>query len=107
MFTNKLFVVGDALIALALAVWPGPPRLLNGLGLHAHYDIPSMDLRGKRALIITTSQDTLGDTVTATGVLASEMTVPYYPFSAAETAVDVTRIQGGPIPIEPSSLGWG
>lgn len=35
-----------------------------------------LDLGGKRALIITTSYDTLGDTGKATGVFASELTVP-------------------------------
>jgi putative intracellular protease/amidase len=103
---NKLYVIAGALIALGLLVRLGLPPLLNGLGLHAHYDIPSMDLSGKRALIITTSHDTLGDTGKATGVMASEMTVPYYAFSDAGMTVDVASIEGGAIPIEPGSLGW-
>jgi putative intracellular protease/amidase len=106
MIRNKLFVIGGVLIVLALVVWLGLPRLLNGLGLHRHYDIPSLDLSGKRALIITTSHDTLGDTGKPTGVFASEMTVPYYAFSDAGMAVDIASIKGGPIPIEGQSLRW-
>jgi putative intracellular protease/amidase len=106
MIRNKLFVIGGVLIVLALVVWIGLPRLLNGLGLHRHYDIPSQDLSGKRALIITTSHDTLGDTGKPTGVFASEMTVPYYAFSDAGMEVDVASIKGGPIPIEGQSLRW-
>ena len=39
----------------------GLPHLLTGLGLHPHYDVPEMDLSGKRALIVATSHDTLGE----------------------------------------------
>jgi putative intracellular protease/amidase len=106
MTRNRLLAIWGGLLALAVLVWLGLPRLLNVLGLHRHYDIPSMDLGGRRALIITTSQDTLGDANRATGVFASEMTVPYYAFSDAGMEVDVASIQGGPIPIEGSSLRW-
>jgi hypothetical protein len=80
------------------------PRLLNALGFHYHYQFPMMDLSVRRALIITTSHGTLGDTGKDTGVFASEMTVPYYAFSDAGMAVDVASIKGGPIPIEGLSL---
>lgn len=103
---NRLLGVSGLLVALVLVVWLGVPRVLTGLGLHQHYDIPSIDLSGKRALIITTSHDTLGDTGKATGVFASEMTVPYYAFSDAGMTVDVASIEGGQIPIEPASLRW-
>ncbi len=103
---NKLFKVAGGILVLALVVWLGLPRLLNTLGLHGHYDIPPMDLSRKRALIITTSQATLGDTGKATGVFASEMTVPYYAFTDAGMAVDLASIRGGAIPIEPGSQGW-
>jgi hypothetical protein len=53
---------------VALAVWLGLLRLLNGPGLHSHYEIPAMDLGGKRALIVATSHETLGDTGKPTGV---------------------------------------
>lgn len=84
----------------------GLPHLLTGLGLHPHYDVPAMDLSGKRALIVTTSQDTLGDSGKATGVFASEMTAPYYAFLDSGMDVDIASIRGGQIPIEPQSLKW-
>ncbi|MCR9224329.1 MAG: type 1 glutamine amidotransferase domain-containing protein [Hyphomonas sp.] len=84
----------------------GLPHLLTGLGLHPHYDVPAMDLSGKRALIVTTSQDTLGESGKATGVFASEMTAPYYAFLDSGMEVDIASIQGGQIPIEPQSLKW-
>lgn len=103
---RKLFVVGGGILVLALMVWLGLPTLLNTLGLHGHYEIPPLDLSGKRALIITTSQAALGDTGKATGVFASEMTVPYYAFTDAGMVVDLASIKGGRIPIEPGSQGW-
>ncbi|MGB2219214.1 MAG: type 1 glutamine amidotransferase domain-containing protein [Henriciella sp.] len=93
-------------VTLALSVWIGLPYLLTGLGLHPHYDVPEIDLSGKRALIVTTSQDTLGEGGKATGVFASEMTAPYYVFADSGMDVDIASIQGGQIPIEPGSLGW-
>jgi putative intracellular protease/amidase len=65
-----------------------------------------MDLSGKRALIVTTSHDTLGETGKSTGVFASEMTAPYYAFLDSGMEVDVASIQGGQIPIERQSLKW-
>ena len=74
----------------------------------------SFDLKGYKALIITTSQSTLdkidentGKVIKigkATGVYASEMTEPYYTFLDAEMEVDVASISGGKIPIEKLSL---
>lgn len=97
---------GLAVVVLAAAVWLGLPRVLVGLGLHAHYEIPAIDLAGHRALIVTTSHDTLGDSGKATGVWASEMTVPYYAFADAGMTVDVASIQGGAIPVERQSVRW-
>ncbi len=106
MTRNNVLAIGGVAIALAVVVWLGLPRLLNALGLHRHYEIPPLDLRGRRALIVTTSHDTLGDTCKATGVFASEMTMPYYAFSDAGMDVDIASIEGGPVPIEASSLRW-
>jgi putative intracellular protease/amidase len=74
----------------------------------------SYNLRGHKALIITTSQATLDkvDQSTgavikvgkATGVYASEMTEPYYTFADATVEVDIASILGGKIPIEKLSL---
>jgi len=94
------------IVALVAVVYFGLPPTLQAMGFHPHYDIPGFDLAGKRALIVTTSHDTLGETGRATGVFASEMTVPYYAFIDAGVEVDIASIQGGEIPVEPWSMGW-
>ena len=106
MRMKKLLGVSGVVVFLAVAVRLGLPRLLNGLGFHRHYDVPPIGLRNRSALIVTTSHDTLGDTGKATGVFASEMTVPYYAFADAGMTVDIASIDGGSIPIERSSLRW-
>jgi len=72
------------------------------------------DLKGYRAVIITTSYPSLDtiDTETgsvikkgkATGLYASEMTEAYYTFFNAQMDVDIASIKGGDIPIDPLSL---
>ena len=76
------------------------------MGLHRHFAAPRRNLAGKRALVIATSHDTLGDTGKKTGVFASEMTAPYYTFLDAGMSVDVASVRGGKIPIEPMSVKW-
>lgn len=85
------------------------PDILHHAGLHADYaDSKNYDLKGKKALIITTSHGVLhgpGETEgDPTGVFASEMTVPYYEFRDAGMTVDVASIKGGEIPIDPQSF---
>ena len=106
MKRKRLLGIGLAGVVVAIGVWLGLPRLLVGIGLHPHYEIPAMDLGSRHALVIATSHATLGDTGKPTGVWASEMTVPYYAFMDAGMVVDIASIQGGPIPIEPQSLRW-
>ena len=104
---KKIVIYGGiGILVLGIVVRLGLPTLLTALGLHPHYDIPDMDLSGKRALIVTTSHDTLGDTGKPTGVAAPEMTAPYYAFQDAGMEVDLASIKGGPIPIEPGTLRW-
>lgn len=93
-------------LVLGLLVWLGLPWALTAVGLHPHYDVPEMELSGRRALIVTTSHDTLDPEDDATGVFASEMTAPYYAFQDAGMEVDVASIRGGDVPIEPVSLRW-
>ena len=100
----KYVLIGIPL--LLVIVYFGLPRALHALGLHPSHDIPPFDLEGKRALVITTSHDTLGETGKATGVFGSEMSVPYYVFLDAGMEVDIASIQGGEIPVEPYSMGW-
>ena len=85
------------------------PSILHKAGLHAAYaESKEYDLKGKKALIITTSHDMLnasGETTgNPTGVMASEMTVPYYDFLDAVMEVDVASIKGGQIPVDPQTM---
>lgn len=91
---------------LAVVIYVGLPPTLRAMGFHAHHEIPDFDLAGRRALIVTTSHDTLGETGRATGVFGSEMTVPYYAFLDAGLEVDIASIKGGAIPVEPWSMTW-
>lgn len=80
---------------------------LNLMGYHPHYE-PEKPLafeQGK-ALVITTSQATLGEDGDETGVFASEMTGPYYMFQDSGLQVDVASIKGGAIPVDPVSFSW-
>jgi putative intracellular protease/amidase len=91
-------------VVLALAL----PSILHMLGFHPDYEGQQYDLKGKRALIVTTSHSVLnkpGETDgQATGVFGSEMTIPYYEFRDANMEVDVASIKGGEIPIDPYSF---
>lgn len=74
----------------------------------------NFNLKGYKALIVTTSTSTLDkiDNATGkvlkkgrpTGVYASELTEPYYVFLDAQMEVEVASIKGGKIPIEKLSL---
>ncbi|MES2509720.1 MAG: type 1 glutamine amidotransferase domain-containing protein [Pseudomonadota bacterium] len=92
--------------ALALFLWLGLPAVLTAFGLHPAYRGRFHTLKGGRALVVTTSQSTLGKGGKATGVFGSEMTAPYYEFLDAGMSVDVASIRGGQIPIEPDSFRW-
>ena len=73
---NRTFwFIATPVIILGLLV-ANLPGILNALGLNRAYPGRAFNLTGKRALIIATNHDTLGETGKATGVYASEMTVP-------------------------------
>ena len=83
--------------------------ILHSLGMHPDDpDGEQFDLRGKKALIVTTSHGVLnkpGETTgQPSGVFASEMTIPYYEFLDANMEVDVASIKGGEIPVDPQSF---
>ena len=104
-----LKIVLPIIILLGLFVRFALPTILHKAGLHAAYaESKEYDLKGKKALIITTSHDVLnapGETTgNPTGVMASEMTVPYYEFLDAGMEVDVASIKGGKIPVDPQTL---
>lgn len=98
-----LFLV-IALVAIAASFVL--PMIVGALGLHPEYVGPRFTAKGKRALIITTSQATLGPDGKKTGVFGSEMTAPYYEFQDAGMEVDVASVRGGKIPIDSQSLIW-
>ena len=91
------------IIALVLILLP---QILSWIGFHPAYDRVEYNLEGRRALIIATNHDTLGDTGEATGVYGSELTIAYYEFLDAGMTVDIASIEGGVIPFEPVSLRW-
>jgi putative intracellular protease/amidase len=79
-------------------------RMLQTLGQHPEdADAQRIDLAGTRALCIATNHAVL-DVGVATGVFASELTVPYYLFLDGGMQVDVASPQGGVVPIDPLSM---
>ena len=79
-------------------------RLLQQFGIHPRDpEAVPLDMRGTRALCIATNHGVL-DIGVATGVFASELTVPYYVFLDAGMQVDVASPLGGIIPIDPLSM---
>jgi putative intracellular protease/amidase len=85
------------------------PTLVHKAGVHPEYTGETHQLpSGKRALVITTSHGVLnapGETTgDPTGVMASEMTHPYYSFLDAGMQVDVASVKGGKIPVDPQTL---
>ena len=105
---KKLLIGVAALLALVGVLLLSLPTILHEAGLHTEYSGQSVDLPGKRALVITTSHAVLeapGETEgPATGVFGSEMTHPYYTFLDGGMDVDIASIRGGEIPIDPSSF---
>jgi putative intracellular protease/amidase len=79
-------------------------RLLQMFGVHPKdKNAVTLDMRGTRALCVATNHGVL-DLGVATGVFASELTVPYYLFLDAGMQVDVASPLGGIIPVEPLSM---
>ena len=87
-----------------------PPALARGLrallrkvGMHPEDSEEfGKDVTGKRALIVCTNTDQMSNGK-ATGVFASEMTVPYYIWSDAGMEVDIASPLGGVVPVDPQS----
>jgi putative intracellular protease/amidase len=107
-FKKILIYISVGILAVITLFIIALPSILQSFGLHPDYDGENFDLKGKKALIVTTSHGVLnkpGETEgQATGVFGSEMTIPYYEFSDANMQVDVASIKGGEIPIDPSSF---
>ena len=105
---GKTLKIGLAVVFFTGVFVISLPTLVHKAGLHPDYAGPTVDLPGKRALIITTSHGVLapvgeieGD---PTGVAASEMTHPYYTFLDGGMDVDLASIKGGEIPIDPETI---
>lgn len=107
-FGRKAIYVVSAVAALVAAIAIFLPSILHSFGFHPDFDGKEYDLTGKRALIVTTSHGVLNkpgeSDGAATGVFASEMTIPYYEFFDSNMEVDVASIKGGEIPIDPYSF---
>lgn len=106
---KKLMIFLGAVLVSVVVILLALPTLLHRAGLHPDYVGPKLELPpGKRALIVTTSQalmSTPGEAGgKATGVMASEMTHPYYSFLDAGMRVDVASVKGGQIPVDPQTL---
>ena len=79
-------------------------HLLQQFGIHpSDSEAAALDMRGTRALCIATNHAVL-DIGVATGVFASELTVPYYCFLDAGMDVDLASPLGGTIPVDPLSM---
>jgi putative intracellular protease/amidase len=103
---KTLLIVGIVLAGAIALVLILLPQILSWIGIHPAYDRAEYDLEGRRALVIATNHDTLGDTGNATGVFGSELTIAYYEFLDAGMTVDIASIEGGEIPFEPVSLRY-
>jgi len=106
MDVRMIVAIVAGIAGLGALTYVALPRILMAIGLHPHYEGRRFNLVGKRALVIATSHDTLGESGKATGVASSELTWPYYEFLDANMQVDVASIEGGEIPIDPQTLRW-
>ena len=103
---NKTLLIAGIVVGIIALVLLCLPLILSWIGFHPSYDRVEYDLGGKRALIIATNHNTLGDTGKATGVYGSELTIAYYEFLDAGMMVDIASPEGGVIPFEPVSMRW-
>jgi putative intracellular protease/amidase len=95
-----------ALVVSGIVYYLATPQVLHLLGVHPHYTGREFNLPGKKALIIGTNHEDLGDTGKKTGVALSELSVPYYQFLDANMQVDLASPKGGKIPIDPQTIRW-
>ena len=105
---NKLFIALASIAAVLGVLVLSLPTILHKAGLHPEYHGATVELPGKRALVITTSHGVLaapGETEgKPSGVAISELTHPYYTFLDGGMRVDVASVKGGEIPVDPQTL---
>ncbi len=99
---TAIIIISILLFVLIIALLL--PTFLKAMGYHPDYKKINYTMREKKALIVATNQQTLGDSKKQTGVYASELTIAYYEFLDAGLQVDVASIKGGNIPFEKISL---
>ena len=102
---SHLIKLLTAVLVLILFIAIFLPSILHRAGLHPSFDGKVLNLPGKRALIIATNHGTLNAPNEIegkpTGLLLSELSVPYFDFIKSGIEVDIASIQGGLIPLEP------
>ncbi len=105
---RKILIGGIVVVGAFALIAALLPQILHWIGFHPAYARTEYNLDGRRALIIATNHDTLGDPEdrVATGVYGSELTIAYYEFLDAGMTIDIASIEGGVIPFEPVSLRW-
>jgi len=107
---NIILIVAGSVVVFVAALLFAAPSIIQAMGVHPEHNGPTYTVEGKKALIVTTSHDVLapvGETEgPATGVASSELTHPYYVFIEAGMEVDIASIQGGEIPVDPTSLNY-
>ncbi len=104
MKKKRILITFIILIVVGIFISQCLPFAIKKMGLHPDYNGQQYLLTGKKALIITTSHDKLGENGEDTGVAASEFTAPYYEFVGGRMSVDLASIKGGKIPIDPITL---
>src|SRR5690606_454671 len=87
VMNKNLLIIGIVVVGVLALIALLLPQILRLIGFHPHYEREAFNLEGKRALIIATNHDTLGDTGKATGVYGSELTIAYYEFIDAGMTV--------------------
>jgi putative intracellular protease/amidase len=108
--SKTLLIIAGVIVGILLVVIIAGPSVIRAMGVHPKYDGPTYQAEGKKALIVTTSHSVLapvGETEgKETGVASSELTHPYYVFLDAGMEVDIASIEGGEIPIDPTTLNY-
>ena len=114
-FGEKFMIKIQTLLTLFSMVFLGFGSDALSMPWHSNYEPKVYDLKGYKALIITTSYGTLDkldsegniqEVGKETGVYAAELTEPYYEFLDSGITVDVASLSGGAIPIDPQSLKY-
>lgn len=107
---KRLLVIAASVLSIILIIILAGPSVIQALGVHPDYHGQTYEVPGKKALIVTTSHSLLAPVGESegseTGVASSELTHPYYVFFDAGMEVDIASIEGGEVPIDPTTLNY-